>query len=133
MKFKLLHTAILSVLAGLMIGCGAGHPKIVSIAVSPATASATIVPRSDVQFTAQATFDNRTSRELTVADGLSWTSSNTSIATINSTGSATCLALGQVTITATAPADLSVTVSNGVQNTSTNVSGTAQLSCLATP
>jgi hypothetical protein len=38
-----------------------------------------------------------------------------------------------VTITATAPADLSVTVSNGVQNTSTNVSGTAQLSCLATP
>jgi hypothetical protein len=34
-----------------------------------------------------------------------------------------------VTVTATAPQNLTITVNNGVNNTSANVSGTAQLVC----
>jgi hypothetical protein len=37
-----------------------------------------------------------------------------------------------VTITATAPSDLTITVNNGVNNTSPKVNGTAQLSCVVT-
>jgi len=44
-------------------------------------------------------------------------------------GEATCSAPGTVTITASAPQNLSFTVNNGVQNTSTTVSGTAMLTC----
>jgi uncharacterized protein YjdB len=83
-----------------------------------------------VQFTATATFDNQSSRELTIADGLTWTTSNSNIATINNNGSATCVAPGAVTITATAPSELNITVNNGVNNTSMNVNGTAQLTCV---
>jgi hypothetical protein len=35
-----------------------------------------------------------------------------------------------VTITATAPSELNITVNNGVNNTSMNVNGTAQLTCV---
>lgn len=129
MKLKPLHVLVLSALAVALVACGAGHPTISSITVTPATASAPISPATDVQYTATAIFTDKTSRELTVADGLTWTSSNTSIATINDGGSATCIAVGQVTITATAPSDLTIQVSNGVQNTSPKVSGTAQLTC----
>jgi hypothetical protein len=116
--------------AALLIGCGAGHPKIVSITVTPTTGSAPTIPPTDVQFTATATFDNQSSRELTIADGLTWTTSNSNIATINNNGSATCVAPGAVTITASAPSELNITVNNGVNNTSMNVSGTAQLTCV---
>lgn len=131
MKLGSRFTLVLA-LALPWIGCGAGHPKISSITITPATASAPIVPVTDVQFTATATFDNNTSRELTVADGLTWASSNTAVATISDSGSATCIGLGPVTITGTAPSELNVTVTNGVNNTSPKVSGTAQLTCLAT-
>jgi len=50
-------------------------------------------------------------------------------ATIGSTGEATCSAPGTITVTATAPENLQFTISNGVQNTSANVSGTAPLTC----
>jgi hypothetical protein len=133
MKLRSVPCILLPALAALFIGCGAGHPKIVSITVTPATATAPTVPPTDVQFTATATFDNQSSRELTVADGLTWTTSSSSIATVNSNGSATCVAPGPVTITASAPSELNITVNNGINNTSTNVSGTAQLTCLATP
>src|SRR5258708_7061477 len=66
-------------------------------------------------------------------DGLSWktspTSTGTVAATIGSTGEVTCSAPGTVTITASAPQNLQFTVSNGVQNTSATVSGTAMLIC----
>jgi hypothetical protein len=84
-----------------------------------------------VQFTATATFDNNSSRELTIADGLEWSTSNTAIATISDNGSATCVGVGQVTITAKAPADLTLVVNNGINNTSPNVTGTATLTCNA--
>jgi len=116
-------------IAVLLIACGAGHPKLTSIAVSPSSAIASSSPQGQVGFMATGTFTDHTSRELQLADGLTWKSSNTVVATIDDTGEATCLSPGSVTITATAPADLQITVSNGVQNTSPKVSGNAMLSC----
>jgi len=66
---------------------------------------------------------------LSVADGLTWKSSNTAVATIDATGVATCVAPGAATITASAPANLVISVGTGIQNTSPTVSGTATLTC----
>jgi len=127
MKFLPL-TAILIVIS-LLVGCGAGHPKLVSIAVAPTTATATSNPQTTVGYTATGTFDNKTSRRLTVGDGLTWKASNTAIATIDTAGTATCIAPGAVTVTASAPANLVLTIGTGVQNTSSSVNGTATLTC----
>jgi len=116
-------------LAALLFGCGAGHPRLTNIAVSPSSATASSSPHGEVGFTATGTFTDHTSRELHLADGLEWKSSNTVAATIDDTGEATCVSPGSVTIKATAPADLQITVSNAVQNTSPKVSGTASLNC----
>jgi hypothetical protein len=116
-----------------LIGCGAGHPNLTSITVSPQTASTTSNPPGQVGYTATGNFSNHTSRELSQADGLSWktsaTSTGTVAATIGSTGAATCSAPGSVTVTASAPENLQITVNNGVQNSSTMVTGTASLTC----
>ena len=127
MKYFLL-ASLLSI-AVLLVACGAGHPRLTSIAVSPSSATAASSPQGQVGFTATGTFTDRTSRELHLADGLEWKSSNTVDATIDDTGEATCLAPGSVTITATAPADLQIAVSSAVQNTSPKVSGSAMLNC----
>jgi len=127
MKYSLFASLLL--LAALLIACGAGHPRLTSIAVSPSSATASSSPQGQVGFTATGTFTDHSSRELHLADGLEWKSSNTVDATIGGTGEATCLVPGSVTITATAPADLQITVSNGVQNTSPKVSGSAILNC----
>ena len=112
----------------LLIGCGAGHPNLTSITVSPSTATADSATHGQVGYTAQGNFSNNTSRDLTQADGLSWKTSTTA-ATIGSTGLATCSSPGTVTVTASAPENLTITVNNGVNNTSPTVSGTAQLVC----
>ena len=127
MKYFLFSSLL--TIAVLLMACGAGHPKLTSIAVSPSSATASSSPQGQVGFMATGTFTDHTSRELQVVDGLTWKSSNTVVATIDDTGEATCLSPGSVTITATAPADLQITVSNGVQNTSPKVSGNAMLSC----
>jgi uncharacterized protein YjdB len=119
----------LLMIAVLLMACGAGHPRLTSITVSPSSATASSSLQGQVGFTATGTFTDHTSRELHLADGLEWKSSNTVIATIDATGEATCVSPGPVTITATAPADLQITVSNGVQNTSPKVSGDAMLNC----
>ncbi len=120
---------ILPVCAALiLIGCGAGHPNLSSITVSPTTATADSATHGQVGYTAQGNFTNGTNRELSQADGLSWKTSTTA-ASIGSTGEATCSSPGTVTVTATAPENLTITVNNGVNNTSANVSGTAQLVC----
>ncbi len=75
------------------------------------------------------TFDNKISRRLTVGDGLTRKASNTAIATIDTAGTAPCIAPGAVTITASAPANLLLTIGTGVQNTSSSVNGTATLTC----
>jgi hypothetical protein len=124
---------IVSILAVLLFavalaGCGAGHPTISSISVSPQKANGT-VNAGPVVFTATGNFTNNTNRQLTVADGLDWKTSNGAVATIDNEGSAQCKNMGTVTITATAPANLTVTVGTGINNTSSKVSGTAQLTC----
>ena len=131
MKLRALQVLFICASAATWMACGAGHPTITRLTLAPQTASAPVSPPTDVQYTVTATFTNNTSRELTIADGTSWTSSNTSIATISDNGSATCVGVGPVTITAQAPADLNITVNNGIDNTSPKVSGTAQLNCTA--
>jgi Bacterial Ig-like domain (group 2) len=126
MKYFLLGS-LLPIFA-LLIACGAGHAKLTSIAVSPSSATASSSPQGQVGFTATGTFTDHTSRELHIADGLEWKSSD-EVAKIDATGEATCLAPGSTTITATAPVDLQITVSNGVQNTSLKVSGNANFNC----
>ncbi|MDP9160545.1 MAG: hypothetical protein M3O09_10030 [Acidobacteriota bacterium] len=125
---------LLLLLVGVtLVGCGAGHANLTSITVSPQSATATSNPPGQVGYTARGNFSGGKSRELTQVDGLSWktslTSSGTSAATIGSTGEATCSAPGTVTVTASAPQNLQFTVNNGVQNTSSTVSGTATLIC----
>jgi hypothetical protein len=112
----------------IFIGCGAGHPNLTTITVSPATATAVSATQGQVGYTATGHFSDGSSRELSQVDGLSWKTSTTA-ASIGSTGEATCLAPGTVTVTASAPQNLQVTVNNGVSNTSATVSGSAQLIC----
>jgi|SRR5579862_1850904 len=120
--------AALFTVVAFSIGCGAFHPNLKSISVSPTTANAAL--NEDVVFTGTGNFMNNTSRDLTIADGLSWSTSNNAIAKINgNTGSATCVAPGSVTIIAKAPENLQITVNNGINDTSTNVTGTATLNC----
>lgn len=68
-----------------------------SITLSPS--SSTIIGTSTLQYTATGTFTDGTVSNIT--DTLSWSSSNTSIATVNSSGLATGVGPGTVTITAT--------------------------------
>jgi hypothetical protein len=130
---KYLQLVLAALIAVALIGCGAGHANLTSITVSPQSATTTSNPQGQVGFTAMGNFSNHTSRELSQVDGLSWatspTMSGTVAATIGSTGEATCSAPGTVTVTASAPENLQVTVNNGVQNTSLTVTGTATLIC----
>ena len=129
---KYLWTLVACAGIAVLSACGAGHPTIVSLQVNPQSASAT-APGGEVGFTATGTFTNNQSRDLTAADGLKWSTSDTNIASIGSnTGQATCNASGTVTITAQAPANLTFTIDNGVHNDSQNVSGTATLQCNVT-
>jgi hypothetical protein len=129
---KYLSTLLACAAIAVLMACGAGHPTIVSLQVNPQTASAT-APGGEVGFTATGTFTNNKSRELTAVDGLKWSTSDSTIASIGSnTGQATCNASGTVTITAKAPADLTFEINNGVHNESSNVSGTATLQCTVT-
>ena len=134
MKYLPVVSAIcLSLILMGCIGCGAGHPNLTSITVTPQSATTTSNPPGQVGYTARGTFSDNTSRELSQVDGLSWKTSptitGTVAATIGSTGEATCSAPGTVTVTASAPENLQVTVNNGVQNTSSMVTGSASLIC----
>jgi uncharacterized protein YjdB len=71
-------------------------PTLVSIAVTPATAS--VIAGDTQQFTATGTYNNGTTQNLTST--AAWASSNTAIATVNSGGLATAAAKGTVTIKA---------------------------------
>lgn len=127
------HSGLLVVLAAVgIVGCGAGHANLTSIDVSPQSATA-VMTKGQVGYTATGHFANGKSRELSQADGLTWktspTATGTVAATIGSTGEATCSAAGSVTVTANAPENLQFTISNGIQNTSSTVSGTASLTC----
>jgi hypothetical protein len=122
---KYLPFLLLSV--ALTVACGAGHPNLKSINVSPASAVAN--RDGTLGFTAMGIFVNNSSRTLTPADGLSWRSSNPSVASIDDAGLATCNSSGQVTITASAPVNLQLTVNNGIDNTAQTIRGTGTLNC----
>jgi uncharacterized protein YjdB len=101
----------------LLSSCGGGFfpssTEITAITLSPT--SAFITPTTTQQFTATATFGNNTSGDVT--SQVTWTSSSPSVATIDSTGLATGVALGSTTITAksnnsSATATAPVTVSS---------------------
>ena len=95
---------MLAVFAGAALwSCGNGSTKLQHVMVSPAIASAVTIPAQQVQFTAQGTFNNNTTRVLTLGDGIVWSSSNPRIATVNASGVATCVSPGPVAIVATAP------------------------------
>lgn len=125
-----IHLLVTFVIIAALIGCGAGHPKLTSLAISPATATATAANHQQVVFTANGGFANNSSRTITKADGLVWSSSSQTIATIDSFGNATCQNPGVATITGNAPVDLQLTVSNGVSSTAPSISATAQLTCM---
>jgi len=125
MKSKLI---LPSCFALILIGCGAGHPNLTSISVSPATATADSADHGQVGYTAKGNFSDGSSRDLSAVDGLSWKTSTTA-ASIGSTGEATCLGPGTVTVTASAPQNLQLTINNGVSNTAATIQGTAQLVC----
>jgi hypothetical protein len=125
-----LQFAVMALAAALLAGCGAGHPRLSSITISPTSATATAASRGTAEFTAKGNFDNNSSRTLTIADGLDWDTSNHAIATISDTGTATCVSVGVVHVVGTAPVDLTISVNNGIQNTSSKISGSAQLTCM---
>ena len=85
-------------------------PVLVSIAVTPATASITVGQQQ--QFTATGTYSDGSQQNLT--NSVSWTSTGPSVATINSSGLAAAIAVGSTTIKAasgpiTASSSLTVT------------------------
>ena len=70
--------------------------QIISMSLSPT--GAWIKPQGTQQFSATATFGNNTTGDVT--SQVTWTSSATSIATVNSSGIVTGVALGNATLTA---------------------------------
>ena len=85
------------------------RPVLASIAITPS--SATVMAGSYVQFTATGTYTDGSTAN--VSNLVSWSSSNTSIATVNTTGLAYAASPGTVTITAasgTATGTASLTV-----------------------
>ncbi|WP_424950761.1 NPCBM/NEW2 domain-containing protein [Deinococcus sp.] len=86
--------------------CSAVTPKITAVGVTPNTASMT--PGSTQQFTAsiegQGAYDA----------GVTWSSSNTGVVTVSSTGLATAQTVGSATITATSTFDTSKSGSSAV-------------------
>ena len=127
-KLTLLVLALLASL--LLAGCGAGHPTLTGITVTPSSATASIATRGSVGYTATGMFSNHSSRQLTQADGLTWATANGQIAGISDSGMATCVRAGVVTVTATAPTNLTITVTTTVTNTSPKVTGSAALTCM---
>lgn len=114
--------ALVVLVALTCLSCGSSS-KLERITIAPPTATTTSSPHGQVAFAATGELSNHTTRALTPSEGLTWASSDTTIATINTNGIATCLAPGFVTITATAPQNLH----RG--SNAPAVSGTAILTC----
>src|SRR5215831_12118251 len=104
MRNALLSLALVTL--ALLAGCSGGSsngggPKLNSIVVMPANPTLTLAsapPASTLQFSAMGIYSDGTSRPL---PQVTWSSSNMSAATINSSGLATSAALGMTAISAT--------------------------------
>ncbi len=119
------------VYVGLLLGCGGGGsnggnpqpPVLQSIQVTPANPSITIAAGGATQpFTATGKFNDGSTKDL--SSSASWSSSDTTVATISATGVATGLKKGSATITAT---------SGGVSGKTTLTIGVALKSIAVTP
>ena len=99
---------LISFLTLLLVACGnAKKPTTVTLQSITVQGSNTVAKGNTVQLTATGTFKGSSSQSLT---GLTWSSSNTALATIDATGVVTGKGQGTVTITASA---------SGVQGTFT--------------
>ncbi len=102
-------------LAFMLGSCSGFFPDkntIVSLAISPT--GAFILPQATQQYSATATFGDNSTGDVT--SSVTWTSSQTGIATIDTSGLATGVALGSTTITAKSSnnvtSDVTLTVSS---------------------
>jgi len=144
---RLFSSLISLVTAGAVIfavGCGSSSrsssaPTLTSIALTPKSASVGV--QGTQQFEAQGTFSDNSTQDLTAS--ASWTSLATNIATVNSSGLATGVAVGSTTITATSggisgTASLAVTAASLVSiavtptNPSIAAGGTEQFTATGT-
>jgi len=90
------------VLLGVLASCGGGGPRqLIGVSVQPVSGQA-IAPDGNVPFSATGTFDQAPTTQANLP--VQWTSSDSTIATIDpTTGFATCLAVGgPITVTASA-------------------------------
>lgn len=102
-------------LFGALTGCeDAVFPYLTSIAVNPANPS--VAAGVTQQFTAQGTFSNNSTSD--VSSQVTWSSSDSSVATVSTSGLATTYAPGTTTITAT------VSALNGVLTATTTLTVT---------
>jgi hypothetical protein len=130
---KYLATFIACAGIALTPACRSGPPKITRVQVDPQNAQVG-GPGSHLAFTAVGMFANRQSRNLTAADGVAWSTSDSSIASINSsTGQATCNTSGTVAITVRVPESVTLAPNSKNHHTSDDVTGMANLFCLGTP
>jgi hypothetical protein len=115
--------------AAVLLACGSNHLE--SITVTPATADAQDFPNGQVQFTATGVYSNGNRVDPIPAlwsQGNPWALTPIAIV-IDSTGLASCGSVaGTFPVTATAPRDRSIAVSDMTMNTK-QVSGTAMLTC----
>jgi uncharacterized protein YjdB len=115
--FAFRRVRYLSLLCLVAVLAGCGNSGLDSIQVTPATQALTV--GQTAQFAAVGTTGN--SKQLStqgLTSGVTWTSSSTSVATVNSSGMATAVAAGTATITAAA-ASFSGTVSSSATLTVT--------------
>jgi hypothetical protein len=129
-----LSVCLLAAFAITTIGCSSmnsmSNRVLQSMVITPGTADAQTSPSGQVQFSAMGTFSKAPSPApvpFVAPYSGSWATSDLSVATIDQTGLAQCIAgaAGTVTITAMASSNAGM----GTQNTSTAVSGTAKLTC----
>jgi uncharacterized protein YjdB len=111
-KIRLFGFIFLLVFGAVSLTTCAGERKLNGIAVSPASPS--IPAGLTQQFNATGYYNDQTTQDMTMQ--VTWSSSNTGVATINSSGLATAVAAGTTTITAstTAPNSYSGTGTSGI-------------------
>ena len=132
---KGLYLGFVAGMLGLLLGCGNSHPRLMSIVVSPSTAVVMMSSsRPMVTFTAMGRFDNNTTRVLTAADGVTWTSSDTTVAAIAMNGMATCMMPGVTNIKATMLTSAtnagSMSMGMGTTTMLSTLTGMAALTCM---